>query len=196
MGDWTIIDADNNIAYSDRAISIEASNDFDTNNSYTFYGRYVGFNAADNREPISSSHFARYEQVAAQQGSTKLIAWRDSGLATATFDCGMMPNPFPLSQNQIVVFDEEENPTELDIAEFSAVFPLAASAVQVGSSNLPAASERGAIFLNLNTTVGVVVDPVKQTAIFAVRNAFDRFQASHQALALTSACSTTDLTIP
>lgn len=78
----------------------------------TFYGRFNGFNAYDSREPTPSTSQVRFLNGTTLNLSTDLIVWRDPGQAVTPFACGgPLPAPFPLSQTQVVAFDEQENPT-------------------------------------------------------------------------------------
>ena len=56
-GDWFMVDSANNFAQGDALVHIEAdgaNGQTATPNEYTFYGRYVGWDARDNREPLGS----------------------------------------------------------------------------------------------------------------------------------------------
>jgi hypothetical protein len=126
----------------ERLVSIEAG-DF---SGPTFYGRYTS-SGADQREPLGSVWGARYFS-----GTTKtyLIVWRDSTVSVEPFDCG---NPsstgaFPLDTTQLVVFDEQEDATEI-IDELP--FPAETQVVRIGSATLPTFGySSGWIYLNLN----------------------------------------------
>lgn len=101
--------------------------------SYTFYGRYGGgspWDAADHLQPLPTNFNARYlngnffagAQPAASApafgagpagpptGSTALIVWRDSKVSQQYFTCGNLPAPYPLPQEDITAFDDQEHP--------------------------------------------------------------------------------------
>ncbi|HXT22206.1 MAG TPA: hypothetical protein VN923_15745 [Thermoanaerobaculia bacterium] len=77
--------------------------------NYTFYGRYVSGTAIDNREPLATTFGARYILGGGFDGGTSLIVWRDSKFPPGA-SCVTGPNYGDLFQQQIVAFDEEENP--------------------------------------------------------------------------------------
>lgn len=115
---------------------------------YTFYGRYTTWTAADNRQPLPSTFAARYLKNTSLPGGTSLIVWRDPKVAQAAFPCNDLPDWYPLGQESLVAFDEQENPTTLSGSPFGA----ATQRVVVGSSALPVAPTAGWLYLNLNTT--------------------------------------------
>ncbi len=116
-----------------RMVSIEAADSVGSPNTYTFYGRYSGYDGRDNREPLADDWAVRYSNIG--KGQAYLQVWRDSG-----------PLAFPLSQSQVVFFDLEENPMEVSGDDY---FPLEAQEVEIGKG-LPAPYDSGWIFLNLN----------------------------------------------
>src|SRR6185295_10671106 len=73
--------------------------------SYTFYGRLVGWAASDNRQPLATQFFSRY----LSGGGTVLTVWRDPKVAQQAFTCGALPSWYPLGQEDIVLFDEQEH---------------------------------------------------------------------------------------
>src|SRR4030095_11190862 len=52
---------------------------------YTFYGRYVSWPAADNREPLATNFAVRYVTGGAFDGGTDLLVWRGSKVNPAPF---------------------------------------------------------------------------------------------------------------
>jgi len=78
-----------------------------TPGEYTFYGSFVGFTAADNREPLGGIWQAR--TLTGGLFETELVAWRDPKQVTPPFVCGGTPSWFPLSQNEAAWADEQEN---------------------------------------------------------------------------------------
>jgi hypothetical protein len=116
---------------------------------YTFYGRYTNWTAADNRQPLPSTFAARYFKNTNLPGGTSLIVWRDPKVAQSAFTCGNLPSWYPLGQESLVAFDEQEHPTTLSGAPFGA----ATQRVRVGGAALPIASTAGWLYLNLNTPV-------------------------------------------
>ena len=82
---------------------------------------------------------------------TRLIVWRDSGVAQQPFSCDSLESDtfFPLGSNQIVFFDHQEDATEL---EDHFPFPAETQSVLVRSSALPTPEgyDSGWVYLNLN----------------------------------------------
>ncbi len=81
--------------------------------NYTFYYRYSALNGlpgADKREGLGNVFAVRYLNGGGFDGGTSLLTWRDAKRHITPFNCALnFPAPFPLGQNQVVVFDEEEN---------------------------------------------------------------------------------------
>src|SRR5436190_2143519 len=73
-------------------------------------GGCSGWTAADNREPLSTNFATRFINGGAFTGGTSLIAWRDSKVNQGAFKCTTLPSWYPLGQEQIVIFDEQEHP--------------------------------------------------------------------------------------
>ncbi|HZU28786.1 MAG TPA: hypothetical protein VFA04_24900 [Bryobacteraceae bacterium] len=136
--------------------------------SYTFYGRFDGFDGSDDREPLPTNFSARFlsgsfavpagvalsprDQRAggALPGSTSLIVWRDPKVAQSYFTCGVLPSWYPLGQEFIGVFDEQEHETTITgVKPFGAATQL----VTIGGPSLPVSPLSGSIYLGLNTTV-------------------------------------------
>ena len=78
-----------------------------TSGQYTFYGRYVNWTAADNREPLATSFAARFATGGTFSGGTNVIAWRDSKVNQGAFTCpvvpGVRPAWYPLGQEGLFV---------------------------------------------------------------------------------------------
>jgi hypothetical protein len=129
-----------------------------------------GFTAADQREPLSTSFSARFNPGGTPNswrvpsppaGRTTLIVWRDPKVPQAPFACGVLPAWYPLGQEGITAFDEQEHPqTILDVTPF----PAATQMVQIGSSALPVSFTAGILWLNLNTTVSGAAGPTNDFA--------------------------------
>ncbi|HJU39978.1 MAG TPA: hypothetical protein VJ724_10430, partial [Tahibacter sp.] len=105
FGDYVIVDPVNRRNIADNAVAIEADG---TNaltsagvNKQTFYGRFVGFAATDNREPLPTAWAGR-----ASAGRTDVDYWRDPGTAIAPFACGGAPAGLPSGQRNVVVFND------------------------------------------------------------------------------------------
>jgi len=172
---------------------------------HTFYGRYVGFLADDNREPLATSFTTRYLSNTAFSGGTDFIVWRDAKLVIPDggFVCGgPLPSPFSLGQEALVIFDEMENPDVIETPPISptppttqiAPFPWETQRVLVGGENLPlpAEFEAGWMHLNLNHTI-IGAPPEDETAaqawVTVVASAEGRFSVGFDAIAVDTACA-------
>jgi hypothetical protein len=125
---------------------------------YTFYGRFVSWTAADNREPLSTNFMTRFVNLPAA-GRTTLTVWRDARVNQGYFGCGTTPSWYPLSQEAVGFFDEQENPELIAPPPFAPPPPAAtvlpfgfgAQRVEIGGTLLPTSFSAGLMFLNLNT---------------------------------------------
>ena len=141
-----------------------------TSGNYTFYGRLVGWDASDNRAPLATNFDGRY----VNQG-TQAIAWRDPKVNQQAFTCGTLPGWYPMGQESIVIFDQQEHP------QVPQTFPVAPQPPNPGLIPFPAAAQKtligsggsvngpqvfqpgqfpvnfasGFIFYNLNTSVAL-----------------------------------------
>jgi hypothetical protein len=178
--------------------------------NYTFYMRHVAAVASDNRQPLATNFGGRFVNDPKDPffpGGTDVYAWRDSKVANVSpFTCGLQPPWFPLSQEQIVVFDEEENPQVPVLPpvpplppEVVIPFPAMAQKVRVGGPDLPVLFERGWIFMNLNTAVPAGVmhnDPAAAQAFVTMSLQSKASSVTHPAIPLDSATSASHGFIP
>lgn len=207
-GNYYYVDPAENFAQAETAVHIEAdaiNPETSVPGNYTFYGRYVDWTAIDNREPLATNFAARYLDNVAFTGGTDMIVWRDSKVDQAPFSCASQPAWFPLGQQAIVIFDEEEQP---DVPETFPVspqpeegglipFPAEAQRVTVNGPDgaLPSPFEAGWMFLNLNQTnvaQGAVPPEVADAAqawVTTVMSAEGRFSVGFNAIVLDSACN-------
>ncbi len=142
-----------------------------TSGNYTFYGRLNGFNASDQRQPLSTNFVARYNPggtgssgwrpMGPAPGRASLIVWRDPKVAQAPFACNTTPSWYPLGQENITAFDEQEHPQTFSSGT---PFGLATQMVQVGGAALPVTATSGIIYLDLNTVVIGAVGPTGDMA--------------------------------
>ncbi|HXU47076.1 MAG TPA: hypothetical protein VN783_16220, partial [Thermoanaerobaculia bacterium] len=156
-GDYFYVDSVGNVAEGDTLVHIEASfKNPETSGSgqYTFYGRYVNWTGIDNREPLSSHFASRYVNGGAFSGGTDFIVWRDSKVNQSAFKCGTLPGWYPLLQEQIVTFDEQEHPTVFQaLPGAPQPFPAEAQRTHVDGPALPVPFDFGWAFLDLNANV-------------------------------------------
>ena len=167
-GDYFFVTPGQNYAAGETMVHIEASAtnpETSVPGEYTFYGRYVAWTAADNREPLATNFAVRYINGGAFSGGTDLVAWRDSKVNQAPFTCpatlNLRPSWYPLGQEQIVIFDEQEHPEVPQTTPVSPPlpnegiipFPAEAQRAVVDGEEFPVSFTFGWLFLNLNTTV-------------------------------------------
>jgi hypothetical protein len=93
-----------------------------------FYGRNTSYSSADNREPLASTSQGRYLNGGVFNNGSDLVVWRDPGVAVAPFACGGAPAGFPLGQNEILAFDEQEHFAKVTGNPFPYVTQLVSSA--------------------------------------------------------------------
>jgi hypothetical protein len=170
---------------------------------YTFYGRYVNWMATDNREPLSTNFAVRYVVGGPTTGTTSFVAWRDSKVQQNVFKCGTTPAWYPLGQEQVVIFDDQEHPAVAQSLPVSPVppgggltpFPAEAQSTVVGGPGLPVPFQAGWVFLDLNTTVtpaGAVPpeDPAAAQAwVEVLLSEQGRYSVGFDAIQLDSACN-------
>lgn len=150
-GNWYLVDPANNFAQGETLVHVEADA-LNANTSgagdYTFYGRYVDFTGADNREPLATNFAARYlTDPGSGFDGTDFLVWRDSKLELPSngFSCAAGPTSinsgltYPLGQEDIVIFDEEENP------EVPQVFPISPQPPEQGIIPFPWETQRVAV---------------------------------------------------
>ena len=166
-----------------------------TSGNYTFYGRLDGFNAADQKEPLSTNFVARYNPggtanswriPAPVPAKASLIVWRDPKVVQGFFACNALPSWYPLGQDSITAFDEQEHPQTIT---GMTPFPAATQLVQVGGTALPVSFASGYLFLNLNTTVTGTLGPTGDLTVAQgwVQVIDGKFGGLHNAQQLDSA---------
>jgi hypothetical protein len=207
-GDYFYDDGEN-VAQGETLVHIEASAtnpETSVPGQYTFYGRYVNWNATDNREPLSTNFAARYVTGGTFTGGTSLVVWRDSKVNQLPFPCPAVPGTrplwFPLGQEGIVIFDEQENPQTTPTFPVSPQppqqglipFPAETQSVRVGGADLPVPFNFGWLYLDLNTFVTTAgnnppEDPqAAQAWVTTIMDASGRFSVGFDAVQLDSAC--------
>ena len=220
-GDYFLVDGGDGAAQGDDLVHVEASAtnpETSVPGQYTFYGRYVNWTAADNREPLATNFAFRYQNGGAFDGGTDVIIWRDSKVDQNAFKCGTLPNWYPLLVEMVTVFDEEENPTLFEIPPFSPVpppfdiFPFSAEAQRVSIIDeeadngpyfiLPADADFGWIYTSLNASVAAAganppEDPAAAQAwVSTISTAEGRFSVGHPAIRLDGACDAFHVLVP
>jgi hypothetical protein len=204
-GDYFYVHENENFAQGETLVHIEADPLLDVNN-YTYYYKYT-LEGEDHREGLGSTFAVRYIDGGLFNGGTSLLVWRDGkvevdeyadGTEDDGFNCALgFPDPFPLGNNQIVIFDEDENPeipegcqiSPCPPGQFLIPFPWEAQRTVVGTGDLPVSNPFGWFYLNLNFAVpGSAIDasfgPVMQNWVTAVMDANGRFSVGFDAIQL------------
>jgi len=200
-GDYFYVNPGENFAQGETLVHIEANATvFSTPGEYTFYGRYVTGTAADNREPTATTFAARYVSGGGFTGGTSLVVWRDSKFPPGA-SCTTGPNYGELFEQQIVVFDEFENPLTVVTGGPSGeptpgaqcTFCDEAQRVDVGGDGITTNADFGWIYLNLNhaTTRDATLGPgyinIAQAWVTVVMDAEGRFSVGFDAIQLDNA---------
>ena len=204
-GNWYIVNGAHDYAQGGTLASLEAdaaNPATSTAGRYTFYGSRIGWSAADHREPLATNFMTQFAVGSTFDGVSDLIVWRDPKVAQQPFACATHPAWYPMSQENIVIFDEEEHPYVPFVIIVGPPptppthFPFAAAAqrVQISSADLPVPYSFGWILLDLNTTAPGVAAPPFETAaaqawVMAVQSANGRFATGAPAFVIDSACS-------
>lgn len=216
-GDYFYVNSAANFADGNPLVHIEASAtnpETSLSGDYTFYGRYDNpvWGAADNREPLATNYAARFINGGDFSGGTDFIVWRDSKVNQKKFTCpAATGNPFwyPLGQEGIVIFDEQEHPQVPQTFPVSpqpqnpglVPFPAEAQSTHVGGDSLPVPYNFGWMWLDLNTTVAAPAvnnpnDPAAAQAFVTVRmTSQGRFSVGFDAIKLDSACTAGTFTV-
>jgi hypothetical protein len=207
-GDYFYVNTGENFAQGETLVHSEASltnPETTVPGQYTFYGRYVGWNASDHREPLSTNFAGRFVSGGAFSGGTSYVVWRDSKTNQNAFTCPATtgrPSWFPLGQEGIVIFDEQENPDTPSSFPFSPQppqsgiipFPAEAQRTRIGGPEFPVPFDFGWLYLNLNTTITGNSNPPEDPAaaqawVTVVMDAQGRFSVGFDAIQLDSACT-------
>jgi hypothetical protein len=182
-GEYITMSPGKNLADSQTAVHILADPDAFSAGDYTFYGRYVNYDSRDDRAPLSSLYYVRYLNGGPFSGGTDLVVWRDNRDANvAARSCGSAPSWAPLGEYQMVVLDEEENPTLLPNSN---AFPLAAQKVRVGSESLAVSATFGWLMIDLWHSDSTHA----QGWVGVQMSAQGRFSVSHSAVRVDDLCN-------
>jgi hypothetical protein len=207
-GDYIFANSTQNFANGGALVHIEASTTdpaTTTAGRYTFYGRYVGWNASDHREPLATTFGGRYAINGTFSGGTSFVVWRDPKANQLPFACPAgQANPpwYPLGEEGIDVFDEQEQVAVPMTFPFcpsppgSALipFPAATQRTRINGAAFPVPFNFGWIFLDLNTTVTGNPNPpfdpnASQAWLIYDMDSNGHFSAGFEGLRLDSACA-------
>jgi hypothetical protein len=108
-GSYIYVDPDDNFAQGEALVRLEADAEAFGPGDRTFYGRYVGFDGSDGREPLPPAWATRALFGPGGAPSTEWVTWRETPGPAVPFPCGGRPAWYPLPLTQLVNFDEEEN---------------------------------------------------------------------------------------
>ncbi len=209
--EYLTLDRSKKVGRGDTAVHVRAeTNDAETlgPGAYTFYTRFEGIASQSVRQPLATTFFAPFDNVPKDslypQG-TSFIVWRDPKASSAApFPCGATPPWYPLGQDDMVAFDEQENPEDLSFlpetppAPPVAVnpFPAATQKVKLDTVGFPISFTRGAIYLNLNNFVPAASNVpneapgIMQNWVIAVRENKNKYSVGTRATHLDSATNT------
>jgi hypothetical protein len=210
-GDWFIVNATQNFAEGGDLVHVEADGTnpaTSTPRNYTFYGRLdkpTAFNAFDNREPLATMFATRFLNGGAFSAGTSLLCWRDSKTDQGQFSCpppnSNFPSWYPLGQEGVTVFDEQEHPIVSHGCSHSPcptvtnqVCPAETQRVQVGGASLSTGTFNvGWLFLDLNFNVGNGLPPIDPAAdqawVISTLASNGHFAVGLDAIQLDSACA-------
>ncbi len=182
-GEYFHLDPVREAATSGRLLGVEADPTAFGAGDATFYGRLVGGDGSDGREPLATIWSGRFLNGGAFDSTTDLLVWRDPGAPPTSFPCGETPAWYPLPAEDVLAFDEE-NPLSTVHQISEAPFPAASNRIAV--SSLPDWPEFGWFAANLGT--GDPFDPVAQGWMGTVISASGRYSVALGATPGDSGC--------
>jgi hypothetical protein len=208
-GDYFALNKSKKIGRGDALVAIRAgSNDPDVeaiNGEYTFYQRIVDDDSSlgqgDDRQPLGSTFAGRFINVFKHPifpSGTSALVWRDPKVNQQAFACGSAPDWFPLDQDQLVVFDEQENPE----VSSATPFPAAAQVVKIGGPSFPVTPSAGWVYMNLNDFVGAapftpLLDlTASQAFVSMIFDSKGKFSVGIRATVLDDASNSNHLQLP
>jgi hypothetical protein len=187
LGEYAYLDSRKRIAQGEQAVHI-AADAAAYGSGYTFYGRYVGGQASDNRQPLGARFAASYAQGGTSGAETVLTVWRDTkSAAAAPVPCGGAPSWAPLGAPELVVWDEEEGVTTLPATRER--FPLATQAVLVGGPALDLTEPFGWTEIDLGHRDAGLFGTVSQGWVTVLKATKQGLGTAHDAALLESVCA-------
>ncbi|HMB52440.1 MAG TPA: hypothetical protein VKU40_03930 [Thermoanaerobaculia bacterium] len=188
-GDYILVDPANAFAQGSKAITLWADPArFTDDPTFTFYGRFNGYDGRDERVPLPTWWATRFLDGGAFSGGTDLFIWRDTGEADpGPVACAGHPPWWPLQEGFITARDETaSDASRVFIGTESNFFPLATQRVPVSDFSLP--YDFGRIQLSLADGPGL--DNPRQGWLQTVLSANNLFSAGFNAQALNDICDT------
>jgi hypothetical protein len=183
-GDWFVINPGQDFAQGAEAIPLWAdTGQFNSTDELTFYGRFYGYTAPDDRVPLPDLWATRFLIGGAFSGGTELVVWRDVGTDEADpIPCATAPSWRPLEESFITARDEAgANPVFLDSTNH---FFLATQRFTV--DDLPIPYNFGRLQLGLADGPGLT-NP-RQAWVTTVMSAEGRYSLGMAAAAVNERC--------
>ena len=176
--DVAIIDNANNFAQAAKAVGIWADpNQFTVDGTYTFYGRYSGWDTRDDRVPVPWEWSSWYLNGAPFSGGGAMIVWRDTESPDASpITCGVNPSWWPLT-GLVTAQNDDSSASETLPADS---FPAATQMTSLDELN--ASYNNGIIFISGDSALPMWVQPNL--------SAFGRYSATFTAAAGRKLCGT------
>ncbi|HXO21371.1 MAG TPA: hypothetical protein VOA87_15775 [Thermoanaerobaculia bacterium] len=209
-GAWFIVNSTQNYAEGADLVPIEADAGNPAVSSagrYTFYGRYDGWTGIDHREPLATRFATQYLSGGLFDGGTDLLVWRDPKVAQEPFTCpavsGISPAWYPLDEEGLTIFDEQEHPLVPQLFPCAPVtcpqqahpFTAAAQRVKVGGADFPVPFNFGWLEIDLNQATAAAGnnppgDPgAAQAWVVATLTSHGHYAVTLDAFRLDSACA-------
>jgi len=205
-GDYFYVNSAENFAQGETLVHIESCPTCFVPGDHTFYGRYNAAAADDSREPLPTTHAARFLNGGGFDGGTDFLVWREADESDSAYSCGLQgPSAwYPLEATQIVIFDEQEQPVTADdcpsgdpTCEQEVVIPNEANRIDV-ATDLLAPFDFGWAWLNLQhaEVTPIYGDTAAQSWVTAVMDAEGRFSVGFDAVHIDNANEPNTVVIP
>lgn len=184
-GDWFVVNPANNFMETDAAVAIEAI-DFSTpgyftSGNQTFYGRLVGWDASDSREPLPGTW-----AVPAYNELSTLHVWRDTKRTPAAGSCAVPPTALAMERSVMMGMDGE-----LYTTSATSPLPVAAQRTDYGQTEFGLPAEKtGFHYLSLHhnngDVAGLTDTAAAQSHVTVIRQSQGRFSTGASAMPLDS----------
>jgi hypothetical protein len=204
-GDYFYVDPAENFAQGETLVHLETRGVSFGGLVPSFYERYNPVSGEDGREPLPSVFGVRYAEGGAFSGGTDLIIWREATVATNLqgFDCGDDADWFPLTQDDVIGFDEAEHEEDLCVVtsdvsppptDQPTCFPLETGRYSVSAGNAAGvavnpSADFGWLYLDLDYDFTLLpnAEYPSQAWVTAVWSAQGRFSVGFDAIQLGDA---------
>ena len=203
-GDYFYVNSAENFAQGETLVHIESCPTCFVPGDHTFYGRYASATAIDSREALPTTLGVRYVNGGGFDGGTDFMVWREGDASAAGYSCSSAgPGSwYPLDADQIVLFDEEENPVQTEdcpsgdpTCTQELLIPNETQRVDV-LEDLLAPFNFGWAYLNLQHTQSIYADGNAQAWVTAVMDASGRFSVGFDAIQLDNANAANTVILP